>query len=127
MISRNGIWGFNGGKLLRTMANKHGHRTVFTDFLGRRCLIPGKRWTTSGKAGKSTSFKVFIHYLDDHIEGKKLFADPLEANRYFEELCAQRTVSPASVVGLTGQNIRKYYRIDEICQTGRAVLDLEWI
>ena len=52
--------------------------------------------------------------------------DPLEANDYFEELCATRTAKPASVVGLAGQNIRKYFRIDETCHVGRTVLDLEW-
>jgi hypothetical protein len=69
---------------------------------------------------------VFIHYLDDHIEAKKLFKDVGEANDYFKELCETRTVEPASVVGLTGQDIRKYFRIDQTCHVGRTVLDLEW-
>jgi hypothetical protein len=92
-----------------------------------RCTIPSKRWTTGNKSGKRVCFKVFIHYLDDHIEAKKLFADAAEANEYYEQLCATRTANPASVVGLTGQNIRKYFRIDETCHVGRAVLDLDWM
>jgi enoyl reductase-like protein len=60
------------------------------------------------------------------VEAEKIFTDLAKANEYFAELCRIRTGKPASVVGVTGQDIKKYFRIDEKCYVGRVVLDLEW-
>jgi hypothetical protein len=85
------------------------------------------RGNIRGKSLGSPSFTVFIYHEDTRVEGRRRFTDPMKANDYFEELCGTRSAEPASVVGVSGHDIKKYYRIDQIYQLNRILLDLEWI
>lgn len=80
-----------------------------------------------GKSPGPPSFTVFIYHEDSRVEGRRRFTDPVKANAYFKELCDARSIEPASVVGVSGHDIKKYYRIDQICHLSRILLDLEWM
>jgi hypothetical protein len=86
-----------------------------------------KKRTINGRPWKPHSFKVFIYHEDDRVEGKKYFTDMGEASSYFKELCGMRTPTPALVVGISGHDMKKYFRIDEVCHEDRVLLDLDWI
>jgi hypothetical protein len=85
------------------------------------------RGNIRGKSLRPPSFTVFIYHDDSRVEGRKRFTDPVKANDYFEELCGTRSAEPASVVGVSRHDIKKYFRIDQVYDLNRVLLDLEWV
>lgn len=81
----------------------------------------------TGRSPRSRSLTVFIHHEDDRVEGRRRFTDLVKANDYFEKLCGIRSGKPASVVGVSGNSIKKYFRIDQMYTLNRALLDLDWM
>ncbi len=86
-----------------------------------------KKAFMSSRSAKPLRFKVFVQYNDSYIEKEKLFLDPVEADRYFKGLCKMRSPIIAAVVGISGQDLKKYFRIDKVYSLARAVLDLAWV
>lgn len=65
--------------------------------------------------GESVMFKVFIKNSDSTFEQKQVFSNPFEAEKYFNELCKQRSDAPKAAVLTRENQERKCFRLDINC------------
>ncbi len=72
-------------------------------------------------------FKVFVYREDEgRIEGKRSFVDPVQADGYFKNLCTVRTESPSLVIGMSGREMKKCFRLGSTDHSNGTKLDLDW-
>ncbi len=78
--------------------------------------------------GEAVVRRVLVRYPDGNIEKVRSFTRARQADAYFEELCETRSAAAAAVLGLNGESLKKYFRIDQALPDGnkRSLLDLRW-